>query len=128
VKASCRLVPNQKPEKVARLVRDFVKRKNPDVTVIVGGSARPFRGDTTGPYAEALKRAMRFAFGKPAAFIRAGGSIGAVLTMKSVLDCPIAFLDVSLPEHGYHAPNEYFDWRQASGGIAAYAKYFEELA
>jgi acetylornithine deacetylase/succinyl-diaminopimelate desuccinylase-like protein len=128
VKASCRLVPNQKPEKVARLVRDFVKRKNPDVTVIVGGSARPFRGDTTGPYAEALKRAMRFAFGKPVAFIRAGGSIGAVLTMKSVLDCPIAFLDVSLPEHGYHAPNEHFDWRQASGGIAAYAKYFEELA
>jgi acetylornithine deacetylase/succinyl-diaminopimelate desuccinylase-like protein len=128
VKASCRLVPNQKPENVARLVRDFVKRKNRDVTVIVGGSARPFRGDTTGPYAEALKRAMRFAFGKPAAFIRAGGSIGAVLTMKSVLDCPIAFLDVSLPEHGYHAPNEFFDWRQASGGIAAYAKYFEELA
>jgi len=66
--------------------------------------------------------------GKPAAFIRAGGSIGAVLTMKSVLDCPIAFLDVSLPEHGYHAPNEHFDWEQASGGIAAYAKYFEELA
>ncbi|HEV8610580.1 MAG TPA: M20/M25/M40 family metallo-hydrolase [Thermoanaerobaculia bacterium] len=128
VKASCRLVPNQKPKKVARLVRDFVKRKNPDVTVIVGGSASPFRGETTGPYAEALKRAMRFAFGKPAAFIRGGGSIGAVVTMKRVLQCPIAFLDVSLPEHGYHAPNEHFDWRQASGGIAAYAKYFEELA
>ena len=85
VKASCRLVPNQKPEKIARLVRDFVRRKNPDVEVIVGGSARPFRGETTGPYAEALKRAMQFAFGKPAAFIRAGGSIGAVLTMKNVL-------------------------------------------
>lgn len=128
VKASCRLVPNQKPEKIARLVRDFVRRKNPDVEVVVGGSARPFRGETTGPYAEALKRAMKFAFGKPPAFIRAGGSIGAVLTMKDVLRCPIAFLDVSLPEHGYHAPNEHFDWGQASGGIAAYAKYFEEVA
>jgi acetylornithine deacetylase/succinyl-diaminopimelate desuccinylase-like protein len=127
-KVSCRLVPNQKPAKIARLVRDFVKKKNPDVDVIVGGSAQPFRGDTTGPYAEAIKRAMLFAFGKPAAFIRGGGSIGAVVTMKKVLDCPIAFLDVSLPEHGYHAPNEHFDWRQASGGIAAYAKYFEELA
>jgi acetylornithine deacetylase/succinyl-diaminopimelate desuccinylase-like protein len=128
VKASCRLVPNQKPEKIARLVRDFVRHRNPDVEVVVGGSARPFRGETTGPYAEALKRAMRFAFGKPVAFIRAGGSIGAVLTMKNVLKCPIAFLDVSLPEHGYHAPNEFFDWGQASGGIAAYAKYFEEIA
>jgi acetylornithine deacetylase/succinyl-diaminopimelate desuccinylase-like protein len=127
-KVSCRLVPNQKPAKIARLVRDFVKKKNPDVEVIVGGSAQPFRGDTAGPYAEAVKRAMLFAFGKPAAFIRGGGSIGAVVTMKKLLDCPIAFLDVSLPEHGYHAPNEHFDWRQASGGIAAYAKYFEELA
>ena len=129
VKVSCRLVPDQTPEKIARLVRDFVKRKNRDVEVIVGGgSARPFRGETTGPYAEALKRAMHFAFGRPASFIRGGGSIGAVVTMKKVLDCPIAFLDVSLPEHGYHAPNEHFDWGQASGGIAAYAKYFEELA
>jgi acetylornithine deacetylase/succinyl-diaminopimelate desuccinylase-like protein len=128
VKVSCRLVPDQTPEKIARLVRDFVKRKNRDVEVIVGGSARPFRGETTGPYAEALKRAMQFAFGRPASFIRGGGSIGAVVTMKKVLDCPIAFLDVSLPEHGYHAPNEHFDWGQASGGIAAYAKYFEELA
>ena len=126
-KVSCRLVPDQKPEKVARLVRNFVKRRNPDVEVIVGGNAQPFRGETTGPYAEAVKRAMQFAFGKPAAFIRAGGSIGAVVTMKNVLRRPIAFLDVSLPEHGYHAPNEFFDWGQASGGIAAYAKYFEEL-
>jgi acetylornithine deacetylase/succinyl-diaminopimelate desuccinylase-like protein len=109
-------------------VRDFVRRRNPDVTVVVGGSASPFRGETTGPYAEALKRATQFAFGRPAAFIRAGGSIGAVLTMRNVLRCPIAFLDVSLPEHGYHAPNEHFDWGQASGGIAAYAKYFEELS
>jgi hypothetical protein len=51
-----------------------------------------------------------------------------VITMKNLLKCPIAFLDVSLPEHGYHAPNEFFDWGQASGGIAAYAKYFEEIA
>lgn len=41
---------------------------------------------------------------------------------------PILFLGLSLPEHGYHAPNEYFDWGQASGGMRAFAAYFEELA
>lgn len=40
----------------------------------------------------------------------------------------ILFLGLSLPEHGYHAPNEYFDWGQASGGMKAFAAYFEELA
>ena len=58
---------------------------------------------------------MQFGFGKPAAFIRAGGSIGAVVTMKSVLRCPIAFLDVSLIALG-------FVLRVVAGGIALHPK------
>ena len=49
-------------------------------------------------------------------------------SMEKVLKCPVLFLGLSLPEHGYHAPNENFDWDQASGGIAAFAKYFTEVA
>ena len=37
-------------------------------------------------------------------------------------------MGLSLPEHGYHAPNEYFDWGQASGGMKAFVHYFGELA
>jgi hypothetical protein len=33
-----------------------------------------------------------------------------------------------LPEHGYHAPNEFFDWGQAQGGMKSFAKYFELLS
>ena len=49
-----------------------------------------------------------------------------VLTI--LIETPILFLGLSLPEHGYHAPNENFDWQQASGGMVAFAKYFEEVA
>ena len=38
------------------------------------------------------------------------------------------FLGLSLPEHGYHAPNESYDWAQASGGMAAFARYFEVVS
>ena len=38
------------------------------------------------------------------------------------------FLGLSLPEHGYHAPNENYDWAQAEGGMAAFARYFENIA
>jgi hypothetical protein len=48
--------------------------------------------------------------------------------MEQVLSAPVMFLGLSLPEHGYHAPNENFDWEQASGGMIAFAKYFEEIA
>ncbi|MGH9903981.1 MAG: M20/M25/M40 family metallo-hydrolase, partial [Pyrinomonadaceae bacterium] len=77
---------------------------------------------------EALKRAVKFAFNRDAVFVRDGGTIGAMTSIKKVLKCPIMFLGLSLPEHGYHAPNENFDWQQASGGMVAFAKYFEEVA
>jgi acetylornithine deacetylase/succinyl-diaminopimelate desuccinylase-like protein len=48
--------------------------------------------------------------------------------MQEVLRCPVAFLDLSLPDHGYHAPNENFEWEQAAGGILAFARLAEEVA
>ena len=59
--------------------------------------------------------------------IREGGSIGAVVTMQKAWKVPILFMGLSLPEHGYHAPNEYFDWGQASGGMKAFVHYLQEL-
>jgi acetylornithine deacetylase/succinyl-diaminopimelate desuccinylase-like protein len=128
VKASCRLVPNQKPEKVTRLLQRFIKKRNPDVKVNLFGTAIPYRSATTGPVAEAVKRALKFAFGRDPVFVRDGGTIGSVISMEKVLRCPVMFLGLSLPEHGYHAPNENFDWQQACGGIVAFAKYFQELS
>ena len=128
LKISMRLVPDQKPEKMFALLTRFVKTQNPDVTVEPEGMLQPFRGVFDGPYAEAIGRAVRAGFGKEPAFIREGGSIGAVATMQRQWNVPILFLGLSLPEHGYHAPNEYFDWGQASGGMKAFAAYFSELA
>ncbi|HWQ33344.1 MAG TPA: M20/M25/M40 family metallo-hydrolase [Blastocatellia bacterium] len=127
-KISMRLVPNQKPAKILKLVKDFVKRVNPDVKVNAEHALEPFLGDFTGPYAEAARTAMKFAFGKEPAFTREGGSIGAVVTMQDYLKAPITFLGLSLPEHGYHAKNENYDWGQTSGGIRMFTKYFEEIS
>ena len=85
-------------------------------------------GDFSGPYAEAAREAIQFAFHRTPAFVREGGSIGAVVTMQKLLKAPIAFLGLSLPEHGYHAPNEFYDWGQASGGVKMFARYFEEIS
>ena len=98
------------------------------VTVEREGMLHPFRGVFDGPYVDAVKRAVKAGFGKEPAFIREGGSIGAVVTMQKAWKVPILFMGLSLPEHGYHAPNEYFDWGQASGGMKAFVHYFAELA
>lgn len=128
LKVSMRLVPNQTPDKAFRLLERFVKKCNPRINVEREGRLEPFKGTFDGPYVEAVTKAVRAGFGKDPAFIREGGSIGAVVSMQRAWKVPILFLGLSLPEHGYHAPNEYYDWRQASGGMKAFAQYFAEVA
>lgn len=127
-KVSMRLVPDQDPAAVFALFRKHVRKLNPDVRVEADGMLRPYVGDPSGPYAAAARKAMRFGFGKDPAFVREGGSIGAVVTMVERWKAPVVFLGLSLPDHGYHAPNECFDWGQASGGMKAFVKYFDEVS
>ena len=128
LKASCRLVPGQDPQKIKKLITAAIKERNPDVTIQFESAAPAFRTVLEGELPQALKRAIKFAFGRDAVFVRDGGTIGAMTSIEKVLKCPVLFLGLSLPEHGYHAPNENFDWQQASGGMVAFAKYFEEIA
>jgi len=124
---SCRLVPDMNERRIIKLVKDFVKKRNPDVKVEPEHGLPAYNGRTEGPLADAIRASMKFAFGKEPVFVREGGSIGAVLSMERVLKTPVAFLGLSLPEHGYHAPDENYDWSQASGGMAAFSECFRIL-
>jgi acetylornithine deacetylase/succinyl-diaminopimelate desuccinylase-like protein len=128
VKLSCRLVPDMDEAKTMARIRAFVNERFPDVQFHEEHGLAPFKGHVTGPYAEAIKDAYHFAFDAPCSFTREGGSIGAVKTMEDILGCEVFFLGLSLPSHGYHAPNENYDWEQAGGGIAAFAHYFQTVS
>jgi acetylornithine deacetylase/succinyl-diaminopimelate desuccinylase-like protein len=123
-KLSTRLVPDQNPAKVFKLVKDFVRKRCPDAVVTHESTLEPYVAELGGPYHELAMHAMKETFGREPALTREGGSIGAVLTMQRLLRKPIVFLGLSLPEHGYHAINENFDWGQASGGMELFYRYF----
>jgi acetylornithine deacetylase/succinyl-diaminopimelate desuccinylase-like protein len=128
VKMSCRLVPDMDEQSTIARIRAFVNKHFPDVQFHEEHGLAPFKGHVTGPYAEAIKDAYQFAFNAPCSFTREGGSIGAVKTMEDILGCQVFFLGLSLPSHGYHAPNENYDWEQAGGGMAAFAHYFQTVS
>lgn len=128
LKVSMRLVPNQHPAKIFRLLKKHIRHRNPDIEVINDCELEPFQGISQGPYAEALQEAVTQGFGRRPVFVREGGSIGAIALLQRAWNVPILFMGLSLPEHGYHAPNEFFDWGQASGGISAFVHYFQALA
>ncbi|MDD1669652.1 MAG: M20/M25/M40 family metallo-hydrolase [Methanomicrobiales archaeon] len=127
-KVSMRLVPGQDPARVARLFREFVRGKNPDVRVTFAPALHPYLGDNRGPHAATARSAMKAAFGKEPVETREGGSIGAVVAMDRILRVPMSLLGLSLPTHGYHSVDEHFDWRQASGGMRMFYHYFAEIA
>ena len=127
-KLSCRLVPDQRPERMFRLIQGFVRRHCRDAEVIHESSLSPYLVDASGPHLEAAQQAMFEAFGKRPALTREGGSIGAVVTMDRILRAPVVLLGLALPEHGYHAVDENFDWGQARRGIEMFRRYFARLA
>ena len=128
LKISFRLVPDQDPDKLYAGLCEFVRQLNPDVEIERLGSFKPYKASVSGSIHEAIVEGMTEAFGRTPVTVREGGSIGAVPLMEQMLGVPVFFLPLSLPEHGYHAPNERFDWKQARGGIEAFARTFEVLA
>ncbi len=127
-KLSTRLVPDQGPAKIFKLVRRFIKQQLPDAVVTPEGALEPYLAPLGGPHNAAAAEAMRETFGREPGFTREGGSIGAVLTMRRLLGAPVTFMGLSLPEHGYHAIDENYDWGQASGGMEMFRRYFHKIA
>ncbi len=127
-KLSMRLVPNQDAEKIFESFTRFVKERCHDVQVSKAGTLKPYLGEIDNQYNKKALQAMSETFGVEPAFTREGGSIGAVVSMHDQLKVPIVFLGLSLPEHGYHAINENFDWQQAKGGIELFINYFNKLS
>ena len=70
------------------LIKRFVKKRLPDAVVTHEASLEPYLAPLGGRYNDAAAAAMRATFGKEPAFVREGGSIGAVLTMRKLLKAP----------------------------------------
>src|SRR5262249_44419721 len=77
-KITTRLVPNQTPGKIMKLVTQHLKRLCPDTVrmeISGGHGAEPYLVSPTGPQAKAALRALKAAFGREPILMREGGSI-----------------------------------------------------
>jgi acetylornithine deacetylase/succinyl-diaminopimelate desuccinylase-like protein len=130
-KLSCRLVPDQDPAEIERLVKaHFAKVAPPGVTVTVTAlhGGRPWRADLAGPLFEAAKRALSAAFGKDPVVTGEGGSIPVVSDFEQILKAPVLLLGFGLPGENAHAPNEWMSDENFTRGMRAIAALWEELA
>ena len=130
-KLTLRLVPDQRPERMARLMRQHLKRACPTgvrLEVEPGHGGAPYLLDPANPLADAALRALKQAFRRDPVLLREGGSIPIVNDFKRVLGVETLMLGLALPDDNPHSPNEKFDLRNFADGMRLGALLWPELA
>ena len=129
-KVSCRLVPDQTPERVQTQLERHVASVTPDgvsvrVRALHGG--RPWRAELSGPLFDAGRRALNAAFGREPVIVGEGGSIPVVHDFTRVLGAPVLLMGFGLPGENAHAPNEWMSDANFVTGMKAVAAFWDEL-
>ena len=130
-KFSFRLVPDQDPQEILRLVEAHCARVCPDTVrleVKIGHSGSPYAMDPNSKFGMAARRALESVFRKETALIREGGSIPIVQNFREVLGAETLLLGLALPDCQAHAPNENFPIENFEAGMLLNRALFEELA
>jgi len=130
-KVSCRLVPDQDPADIEKLMKAHVARVTPkgvkaEVKVLHGG--RPWRAELDGPIYEAAKTALREAFGKEPVITGEGGSIPVVGDFERILGAPVLLVGFGLPGENAHAPDEWMSVENFRVGMKAMAALWDEYS
>jgi len=130
-KISTRLVPDQNPEKIAKLVERHVRKLLPKAVTCkfeILSTGKAWVAPYSHPIFQKALHALEEGFGKKAVFIREGGSIPFVSQMHDTFKVPCVLLGFGLPDENAHAPDEHIALENYFGGIKSVALFYEELA
>jgi len=129
-KFSTRLVPNQNPQKVAKLVEKHIRKMLPKTVICkfeVLSTGKPWTAPFQAPIFTKAQGALEKGFGKKAVFIREGGSIPFVTQMHDTFNVPCVLIGFGLPDENAHAPDEHLALENYFGGIKAIAYFYQAL-
>ncbi len=136
VKLSFRLVAGQRNEDVMMSMEQWLVDRRADGTIPTGVEVtatfprigvRPCLTPLDHPALQSVTRAMARAFETEVLYTREGGS-GPEADLADVLEAPVVFLGVGLPDDRIHAPNEKADVEFLLRGAEAVAYLWDDLA
>jgi acetylornithine deacetylase/succinyl-diaminopimelate desuccinylase-like protein len=130
-KVSCRLVPDQDPERVTELLKEHVAAQpTPGVEVTVDGlqTNRPFRSDPSGPLYASASRALAEVYGVEPVRVASGGTLPIAREFMELLTPSVAVMGFALPGANMHAPNEWIPVEQVEKGAKSMVRLYRELA
>lgn len=130
-KVSCRLVPNQDPQKIGELVARYIENQAFEgIKVRVNlhaGKGKAVRADCDSAVVQAFSKAYQEVFQKPTQFIFEGASIPIVTELTAVSGAEVVLVGVGLADDKIHAPNEHFGIDRLKQGFLIMATAIENL-
>jgi acetylornithine deacetylase/succinyl-diaminopimelate desuccinylase-like protein len=135
-KLSFRLVAAQDPDDLPAQLDAWIEERRADGTIPPGievdvaweaNGVRPCLTPLEHPALQSVTRAMARAFESDVLYTREGGS-GPEADLAEILDAPVVFLGVGLPDDRIHAPNEKADVEFLLRGAEAAAYLWSDLA
>jgi acetylornithine deacetylase/succinyl-diaminopimelate desuccinylase-like protein len=131
-KFTFRLVPDQDPGKIVKIITAYFKKNAPPSVKIVvtpGHCGEPYLVDPNAGFGAAAQKALGRLFpGKKPALIREGGTIPIVAEFKSILKADTLLLGLCLPDCNAHSPNETFPLSHLDLGANLNRYLLEEIA
>jgi acetylornithine deacetylase/succinyl-diaminopimelate desuccinylase-like protein len=128
-KFSFRLVANQKPAQIEKLVKNYIdkiapKQINFELKIFSPGGS-PSISDRNSIWMKYAVTAIKNTFGKEPTFTRSGGSIPIVAELQEFLDIESILMGYGLPDDNLHAPNEKFSIKQFTKGILCNMEFYQ---
>lgn len=130
-KITCRLVPNQDPEKITAALEACLKDRCPPGLHFEFKSfhgCEAFAFDPNSPWITAASSAVEAAFGQPPVFIREGGSIPVVSSFQQILKIDTLLLGWGRNTDNLHSPDEHFHVKDFHNGVLASARLWQQLS
>ncbi len=129
-KLSCRLVANQKAERVYQQVRDYIIQITPpgvrsELKLLSSGEAA--YTDPQHPSIQAAIAAYEKGWGKKPTLYRGGGTIPIVADIQQILGLPVVLLGLGVGD-GVHGPDERYHLEAFRRGIDTAIYFYDEIA
>jgi acetylornithine deacetylase/succinyl-diaminopimelate desuccinylase-like protein len=130
-KLSSRLVGNQDPDKIFRLIKKHIEAITPptvkvNVSLLTKGKPALIPFDL--PEMQAARNAYKKGWGHEPVFTRGGGSIPIVADIYDMMNIPVVMMGYGLDSDGLHAANEHYSIEMFHRGIETAIVYLDELA
>ena len=130
-KITCRLVPDQDPDRIAARVARHLEAHVPAGTRLTMSPAdhgsRPASVPTDHFALQAAGAALQATYGVPPLMVRMGGTVPIAELFQRHLGLETVFFSFSTADEDFHAPNEFFRVHRLHEGLAAWARLWTIL-